>query len=144
MGKPPKGKRGKFIYPSEQLCKAIPENYLNHGGLTDFFEEAGWNYLRVLEERPNTNTQTSINSPHLRKIHTTFDKVLNYLVGKFYEELQPGQQINAKHLKEAIISVRGSDPRTIKKWTKSFHEFGYIESIEGGHWTLSEDKAVRE
>jgi len=49
-------------------------------------------------------------------------------------ELLPGQQIPRKHFEEAIMAVRGADPRTIEKWMKTFHKMGLIKPITTAAW----------
>lgn len=48
--------------------------------------------------------------------------------------LEKGSHMSRKLLERAIAAVRGSDPRTIKKWMKIFHEFGLIKPLTAGVW----------
>ncbi|GAH04907.1 unnamed protein product, partial [marine sediment metagenome] len=65
-----------------------------------------------------------------------FAQVKDYLKSNYYMELSTGQQINMQHIKEAIMSVRGSDPRTVKKWIKVFHKFDLIKPVAGNIWEI--------
>jgi len=71
------------------------------------------------------------------RVAQVFRQVKAYLLRNYYEELPAGYQIPAKHLREAIAAVRGSDPRTIKKWMKAFADFHLIKHITGELWEIA-------
>ena len=91
----------------------------------------------------HTNAQTSKEisncltpnpTPRVAKV---FRQVKAYLLRNYYTQLPAGYQIPAKHLREAIAAVRGSDPRTIKKWMKAFVDFHLIKYIAGELWEIA-------
>jgi len=57
-------------------------------------------------------------------------------LGNYYYELTPGQQIARTHLEEAIMAVRGSDKRTIRKWLKTFHRMGLVKPVTSASWEI--------
>jgi len=63
-------------------------------------------------------------------------QIKDYLLMNYYQELKTGQEINGRHLREAISVIRGSDKRTIKKWLNLFRRFGYIEHVTGAIWRI--------
>lgn len=50
--------------------------------------------------------------------------ILKYLVDKGFS-----YQVSSQSLKEAIIMVRGGDPRTVSNWMKNLHILGFIERV---------------
>lgn len=85
----------------------------------------------------HTNAQRSLISPNpVPKVAIAFAQVKEFLKTKYYTELSTGQQINLLHIKEAIMSVRGSDPRTVTKWLKVFHKFDLIKPVAGNIWEI--------
>lgn len=80
----------------------------------------------------HTEAQTSldVNKPNpTPRTSLAFAKVKNYLLGNFYYELKPGQQVARSHLEKAIIATHGSDKRTIRKWLETFHRMGLIKFV---------------
>jgi len=71
------------------------------------------------------------------RVAMVFRQVKAYLLRNYYTQLPAGYQIPAKHLREAIAAVRGSDPRTIKKWMKAFADFHLIKHIAGELWEIA-------
>jgi hypothetical protein len=70
------------------------------------------------------------------KVHRVWEQVRDYLLKNYYAELKPSQQILDVHLRQAIKAVRGSDPRTVKKWMKLLEEFKLIKHIVGAIWEI--------
>ena len=71
------------------------------------------------------------------KTNLVFQEVLSFLSNGYYEEFQSGQIILTKHLKIAISNIRGSDPRTIQKWIKTFHQNGLIKEASSATWEIT-------
>jgi hypothetical protein len=88
----------------------------------------------------HTNSQKSLEQQKLpnpsSKVAITFAQVKQYLLSHYYFELHQGQQIPLKHLKEAIMNVRGSDPRTVSKWLKTFESMHLIKPVTSATWEL--------
>ena len=91
----------------------------------------------------HTNAQTSkklsscLTPNPTPRVAVVFRQVKAYLLRNYYTQLPAGYQIPAKHLREAIAAVRGSDPRTIKKWMKAFVDFHLIKYIAGELWEIA-------
>jgi hypothetical protein len=87
----------------------------------------------------HTNAQTTldINPPNpTPKVALVFAQVKQYLLNNWYYELLPGQQIPLTHLEKAIMAVRGSDKRTVRRWLESFHKMGLVKPITASVWEL--------
>jgi hypothetical protein len=88
----------------------------------------------------HTKAQTEINPQHLPnptpKVQVVFLQIKKWLLNGLYHEIVPGQQIPTLHLRKAIMNVRGSDPRTVKKWLKVFHRNGLIKPVTGATWEV--------
>lgn len=52
------------------------------------------------------------------------EAILKYLVEKGFT-----YQVSQQFLKEAIIMLRGGDPRTVTNWMKNLHILGFIERV---------------
>jgi len=70
------------------------------------------------------------------RVQQVYAQVKQWLLANLYEELYPGQQIPLKHIEQAIAAVRGSDPRTVKKWIKAFRKFHLIKPGKGVLWEV--------
>jgi len=70
------------------------------------------------------------------RVIIAFAEVKDYLLRKYYDELLPGQQIPRRHLEEAIINTRGSDPRTIHKWLRVFERMGLVKCVTSASWKI--------
>ncbi len=83
------------------------------------------------------NAQTQLIKPNpIPKVQIAFAQVKNYLLATYYFELFTGSQIQLKHIKQAIEAVRGTDPRTVTKWLKTFRKFDLIKPISGQIWEI--------
>jgi len=66
------------------------------------------------------------------RVLTVFNQVKEYLKAQYgYGAIVVGQQIPLKHLREAIMAVRGTDLRTVKKWLDLFMKFKLIKHLAG-------------
>jgi len=70
------------------------------------------------------------------RVIIAFAEVRDYLLRKYYAELTPGQQIPRVFLEEAIMTTRGSDPRTIHKWLRVFERMGLIKCVTSASWKI--------
>lgn len=88
----------------------------------------------------HTNAQSEINPQHLPnptpKVQLIFAQIKDFLLKDLYYEIIPGQQIPVIHLRRAIENIRGSDPRTVKKWLKVFHKNGLVKPVTSATWEV--------
>jgi len=87
----------------------------------------------------HTNAQTQLKgegpNPTPRVVQA-YQTVKRYLMSNYYMELPPGSIVVDKHLREAIMATRGSDPRTVKRWLRTFTAFRLIKHLGGARWEL--------
>jgi hypothetical protein len=124
----PKGKRVLFVYISEDLYKQLieiaPVQYgKHHGALSYVVEEALRHYLLP---RQHTN---STQNPRLGVRHV-YEQVVEKVKEILHYNFKP-TEIPEKILDQAIAEVRGSDPRTVKKWKNILQKSGLIKFIGG-------------
>jgi hypothetical protein len=72
----------------------------------------------------------------LPKVSQVYLQVKRYLLSKYYEELAPGSTVPTHFFEEAIMQTRGSDSRTISKWTRIFQESNIIKRLSPFVWEL--------
>jgi len=87
----------------------------------------------------HTDAQKSLinNKPNpTPKVISAYIEIKEYLLSKFYEELHSGSTVVKRHFEEAIMNVRGSDKRTIKKWLKTFRRMGLIKILNASTMEL--------
>ncbi len=86
----------------------------------------------------HTNAQTPLVKPNpTPKVAIAFAQCKDYLLRQHqYFELNSGQQINVEHMKNAIMAVKGSDPRTIKGWLMRFKRFKLMRPVVGNVWEI--------
>ena len=75
-------------------------------------------------------------SPMSYKPSPRVAEVKRYLLLNYYGELHTGSQVQRRHLEDAIMKVRGKDPRTVKTWLKAFHRMKLIKPIAGEVWEI--------
>jgi hypothetical protein len=124
----PKGKRVLFVYVSEDLYKLLieiaPAWYgKSHGAISALVEEALRQYLA-----PRQHTASTQN-PRLG-VRSIYNQVVEKVKEMMHYNFKP-TEIPEKVLDQAIAEVRGSDPRTIKKWKELFQRAGLIKFIGG-------------
>jgi len=110
------------------------ENF--HGAITAELEEALLNWVRLHTQ--NHTKQLAVNkvNPNPR-VYRVFQEVKEHVKERYgYAALPSGQQVPRSHLTVAIGAVRGDDPRTVKKWMKSFERFKLIKWIAGELWEI--------
>ena len=111
------------------------ENF--HGALTCEVEEAllYWIGMHTQNHTKNSAFNGGDLSPRVQRV---FLRVKEYMRERFgYVALPSGQRVPRRHLVEAIANVRGSDPRTVKKWLKVFEQFKLIRWVGGEIWEVS-------
>jgi hypothetical protein len=129
-----------------KLRELIAKKYSRYekGLLSHEIEEAlkNWVLLHTQAQNLKLGVPNAINStlentinPGL-KVHMVWEQVRDYLLKNYYAELKPSQQISEPHLRQAIKAVRGSDPRTVRKWLKLFQEFKLVKHIVGAIWEV--------
>ena len=73
----------------------------------------------IADEVPNPLPKVSIHYMNLKR----------YLLSKYYHELIPGTIVPWRYFTEAVQNTRGSDARTIKKWTRIFMDNGLVKNL---------------
>jgi len=124
----PKGKRVLFVYISEdlyrQLIEVAPAWYgKTHGAVSAMVEEALRRYLSPLQHTASTQ-----NPKH--GIRHTYGQVVEKIKEIMHYNFKP-TEVPEKILDQAISEVRGSDPRTVRKWKDLFQRSGLIKFIGG-------------
>jgi len=132
-----KEKVGLFISRSvmEKFRALIQQKYEKYEkGLLSYEAELAFrNWLAL-----HTNAQTRLIKPNPKpKVALVFAQVKEFLASNYYfDSITPGQQVPLTHLENAIRAIRGSDPRTIKKWLQAFRKFKLIKPITGNLWEV--------
>jgi len=105
-------------------------------GLLSYEVEQALRYWLAL----HTKAQKSLGRPKkpnpTPRVIIAFAEVRDYLLHKYYDELTPGQQIPRVFLEEAIMATRGSDPRTIRKWLRTFERMGLVKCVTPASWKV--------
>jgi len=136
MFKVPKGKVSIHVYVNEQIWKEFKrlafqkhENF--HGAISYELEQAIQSWIaQHTQNHTNPLVANSINPQP--NVYTVFQKVKEYLKQTYgYGAIVSGQQIPKIHLHNAIMIIRGSDPRTVAKWMNLFQKFKLIKWIAG-------------
>ena len=113
----------------KELKNLVKAKYPGIRGLSWEVEEALRNWIAL--HRTHTKAQTTMQINTLPKIQRIYEEVKNYLRQQGYEI-----QVTLIKLKEAIGIVRGTDPRTIRKWLKTFKKYRLIREIAPQIWQL--------
>ena len=124
----PKGKVQINPVISEDLYKLLvevaPAWYGKaRGGISAIVEEALRHYLT-----PRQHTASTQN-PRL-SVRSIYNQVVEKIKEIMHYDFKP-TEITEKTLDQAISEVRGSDPRTIRKWKDTFQKSGLIKFIGG-------------
>jgi len=96
--------------------------------------ERALTYWMDLHTKAQTNLSNDIEVPKAvtnppSKVYNIFKMVLSYISNKWGVDFDSVNTIPKAFLLEGISAVRGTDPRTIRKWYKSFLKFGLIKEI---------------
>jgi len=86
----------------------------------------------------HTYTQDdSVKAPNpLPKVALGYMAFKEFLLSRFYESIIPGMVIPNKHFRLGIQNAHGSDPRTVKKWTRTFLDNGLVKRLSLTQWEL--------
>ena len=103
-------------------------------GLLSSEAESAIRYWIDLHTKAQTNLSNDIEVPKAvtnppSKVYNVFKMVLSYISNKWGVDFDSVNTIPKAFLLEGISAVRGSDPRTIRKWYRSFLKFGLIKEI---------------
>ena len=127
----PKGKRHLHVLIDEELYKLLIETAPGiygqsryRGALSYIVEEALRHYLL-----PLAHTKSTQNNPRLG-IRSVYNIVVEKIKEIMHYEFKP-DQVPEKILDQAISEVRGSDPRTLRKWKNIFQKSGLIKYLGG-------------
>ena len=130
MPKIPEGKRGMFVYIDinvhDQLRNLIKKKFTKfHGALSMEVQDAIAHWISEHEESLDfhTNSHKLVN-PMFPRDHIRAREIVSDLKNKGFT-----LQCSRKDLWRAIENVRGSDKRTLIKWTKFVVDHGYLKWI---------------
>lgn len=71
------------------------------------------------------------------KVMLAFNQIREYLLTRRgYFEIVSGQPIPTRFLEEAIANTRGSDPRTVERWLRTFHKMELIKPVTSATWEI--------
>jgi len=131
MPRTPKGKVGVYIYVDEKIWQEfrdlVRQKHDEMYGLSIEVEEALRNWLRM-HTQMHTKTLVPNKVNPTPKVHQVYRQIKEYLRQKYGFVYQ---QVPRRDIVEAISAIRGSDPRTIKKWFKQLLQYRLIKNIAG-------------
>jgi hypothetical protein len=108
-----------------QLIEVAPAWYgKSKGAISAMVEEALRRYLAPLQHTASTHLNPK---PTIRGV---YGQVVEKIKEIMHYSFKP-MEIPEKILDQAIAEVRGSDPRTIKKWKDLFQRSGLIKYLGG-------------
>jgi hypothetical protein len=114
----------------------IQQKYQNYEkGLLSYKAEMALRHWLSLHTNAQNTLETNKPNP-TPKSSIVFSEVRDYLLRNLYHELKPGQQIPRVHLERGIMATRGSDPRTIRKWLRTFHRMRLAKPITSATWEI--------
>lgn len=70
------------------------------------------------------------------RIAIVWKEVKEYMEQVYDVKLYTGITLSSNHIKNGIRGVRGSDPRTVKRWFMDFHRSNVIKELGGDRWEL--------
>jgi hypothetical protein len=130
VAKTPRNKKHLHVLIDEDIYKLLVETAPGiygqgkyRGALSYVVEEALKHYLLP---RAHTN---STQNPRL-SVRSIYNQVVEKIKEIMHYDFKP-TEITEKTLDQAISEVRGSDPRTIRKWKNVFQKSGLIKFIGG-------------
>lgn len=107
---------------------ALKKHNFKYGSISEELEKLIKNYI---DEHEHTNTQKHMHAHTNVKHRNPPDKV--FLVWQRVKSILASQgyihQTTLKFLSDAIMEVRGTDKRTIKKWIKLFEKYGFVKHL---------------
>ena len=87
----------------------------------------------------HTKAQTEVHAPNpTPRVLIVWNQVKDYISRYFYygEPIKSGQHLPKQIIEQAIAAVRGSDPRTVRKWFQTFGRFHLIKPLRGNVWEV--------
>lgn len=134
MPRVPRGKVMLLAYIDKRVAEEFRKlvgikHGARRGALSFEVEEALRNWI-ALHRSSHTQTHTSHPNP-APKIFQVARQVKEYLRARYGYILTQAQQMPRAHIIEGIKAVRGTDPRTVRKWFKEFLRWGIIKHISG-------------
>jgi hypothetical protein len=132
MAKTPPGKKRLEVLIDENLYKQLIEiapiiygGKKYKGAISYVVEDALRQYLK-----PKTFAHTTYTQNPSRSVRQVYKQVIERI--KFIENIDfEPEETTEKILDMAIAEVRGSDPRTIRKWKEIFEKSGLIKFVGG-------------
>jgi hypothetical protein len=103
-----------------------------HGALSYELEQALLNWLGLHTQMHTNSKGGGITLPQLNpqpKAARVWEQVRYYLKRRFGYLVLAGAQVNRAHLVDAIEAIRGSDPRTVRKWLEEFMKYKLIKPV---------------
>lgn len=89
----------------------------------------------------HTNSQTQLDikikpnpTPSSARVYR---EVKAYISGHYDVEFTGNTQLHEKFIIEAITTLRGNDPRTIKSWMQTFERMGLIKILARPMWEMT-------
>jgi len=131
-------KVGIFLDASvvENLRSLIQEKYNKYEkGLLSYEVELALRNWLALHTQAQTTLEIKKPNP-TPQVMVIFAQIKENLLHRWYYELKSGQQIPTSQLEEAIMAVRGSDKRTVRKWLRIFNRMGLIKPITSATWEI--------
>ena len=137
MPKLPKGKRGLYILVDEvihsKLWDFIRKKYDKnvYGALSFEVEKAIEYYLQAAGMHTNTH---KFEDSTLPRTHRYCREIIRWLKDHY-----PGyERFTVSQIREAIMNVRGSDDRTLRKWLRNLVRLGYLKPVNNRVFKLSD------
>jgi len=138
--KPRNGVKQFNVWLPEELIRefreliALKYRSVERGLLSWEVEQALRNWI-ALHKAGSTEEQMIPPNPRV-DIFKVFLQVKQWMETELGCDLEKGAHISINLLRKAISAVRGSHPKTVRRWLKLFHEFGLIKPISAGVWEL--------
>jgi len=105
----------------ENLWRIIRQKYKKpYGALSLEVEQAIVNWIKLHD----TQIHTKPTNPLIPKAHQYASDIIQYLKRQGFVN-----QVSLRELRKAIIALRGSDYRTIRKWIRFLVENGFIKQL---------------
>jgi hypothetical protein len=108
-------------------------------GLLSYEVEEALNSWLAMVGTQTQSTQTGLSTTRTNPIpviHNLKEAIKDYLMNTGRYENEP-QFVPQKFLVEALSAIKGTDIRTIKKWTKLMQQYGCIKQVGVSQWELT-------
>jgi len=128
----PKGKKQLNVLINEDVLekfrRLVKMKYTNLKGVMSLEVEQALKHWILLHTQDAHKPMIASPNPQ-PNVAIVFQQVKDYLKNKYGIEFFPGQQIHRRFIVEGIRVVRGTDPRTVRKWVSLFLEYKLIKPI---------------